>query len=665
MASQRSYAGSDVANPRGSYSVGGASFVDVFTGEITQAPGCGTAAGPLGGLGIPDINTPIFTGGDLWCSFNRTAFRQLFAEQKRMSATVRIDHDFTDNLSGFARVGYTDLQTNTQLEPNFYGGFLFGQTPATTQVITPLTQPLWGWVPGGAPNNYSPSGNPGVFVRRLVEFGPRTTDLQNHGISALVGLSGSFGSRNYFEWDVALAHNETDLVVQRPNIISSTFNELVSNGLDLFSPIPQNIVDATRFMAVRNSVSTNTTLDGTITGDTGLEIQGRPIPFALHADWTSEDFSNVPDAISQNGDAFDGGSAGSGERDHWGIGVEVSVPLMEQVNLSGALRWDEYSDASIVSNATSPKIGLEWRPIEDLLVRGSWGESFRAPDMQRLFGAATRAFQTVEDPVTGLQVQSVSILSGSNRNLVPEEGSNWSVGVVYEPIEDLTFSLDYIVIELENIVTSLSPQNILNLCGAQQNGPTCNQVIRDAQGTLQGGAILSNAANLSLQNYEGVDFTGRYRWETERYGTFTPELAVTYVSSIETQTTTASPVTENTGLATLPEWRANLSLNYSLNDFDATVYVIWTGEMCGVNGGLAPGQTQCFDSEFIDSYTLVNLNANYDFGRYGIVRFGVNNVFNEDPADDPTNNQWPWFFNNGGFSNPIGREMTIAWAKEF
>ena len=668
-ARDRDYAASDVANPRGAYSVGGASFVDFVlpTDFIIQAPGCGTPSDRLGGQGIPDNLAPTFTAGDLWCGFNRSEYRQLFAEQERVSAAMRVDHDITDTVSSYVRVSFTDQKTNWQLEPNFYGGALFGSTPNTSNPITPLTAANWGWVTGAN----SPTGNPGYFVRRLVEFGPRMTDVQNNGYGGVAGLTGTFGSRNIFDWDVGLAYNKTQINIVRPNIISSTFNEAVSNGLDLFQPIPDSVVQSTSFLATRKSESSNTTLDATVSGDTGWEIQSRPVAFAVHGDWVSEDFTNNPDPISLLGDAFDGGSAGSGERDHWGLGVELAIPVLDTVNISAAARYDEYSDASIVGSNTSPKIGIEWRPLDTLLVRGSWGESFRAPDMQRLFGATTNAFTTVDDPVTGLQVQSVAIRSGSNPELVPEEGTNYSVGVVFEPIEDLNLSVDWISIELENIVTALSAQNILNICGANQDGPTCGQVTRDAQGTLQGGFISSQAANLALQKYEGIDFTARYRWDTERAGTFTPSITGAWLSSLESQTTSASPVVENTGLATLPEWRLNAELAYEYRDFNATLFVMYVGEMCGVNGGLAPEQTQCgpdefvAENEFIGSYTLTNLNASYEFGDNNRVTIGLNNVFDENPADDPTNNQWPWFYNNGGYSNPIGREWTIAYNKEF
>jgi outer membrane receptor protein involved in Fe transport len=204
-----------------------------------------------------------------------------------------------------------------------------------------------------------------------------------------------------------------------------------------------------------------------------------------------------------------------------------------------------------------------------------------------------------------------------------------------------------------------------DICGPNQDGPTCDQVTRDAQGTLPGGFVSQQASNLSLQKYAGLDFAFRYVLDTARAGTFTTELAGAWVDTLETQVTEASPVVENIGLASLPELRANLDFLYEYRDFSARLFVIWVDEMCGVNGGTAPGATTCEPEEFIDDYMLTNLNASYDLGNWGRFSLGINNVFDEDPADDPTNNNWPWFYNNGGYSNPIGREITLAWNKQF
>ena len=86
--------------------------------------------------------------------------------------------------------------------------------------------------------------------------------------------------------------------------------------------------------------------------------------------------------------------------------------------------------------------------------------------------------------------------------------------------------------------------------------------------------------------------------------------------------------------------------------------------MCGVNGGGAPDGS-CLSSEFIDPYQLTNVSIRRDMGSAGLISLGINNLFNEEPAVDPTNNQWPWFFNNGGFSNPIGREVSVSYTVTF
>ena len=129
----------------------------------------------------------------------------------------------------------------------------------------------------------------------------------------------------------------------------------------------------------------------------------------------SESYNDRPDALTIAGQGFDGASAGGGRREHSGIGVELYLPLIDNLSVSLAARYDDYDDDSSTGSATSPQISLEYRPTDSVLLRGSWGESFRAPDMQRLFGATTRGFITLTDPFNGgVTVQSVNTLTGSN-----------------------------------------------------------------------------------------------------------------------------------------------------------------------------------------------------------------------------------------------------------
>src|SRR5690606_34332591 len=73
-----------------------------------------------------------------------------------------------------------------------------------------------------------------------------------------------------------------------------------------------------------------------------------------------------------------------GERANYAVYFESLLPLLDSLNLSIAGRYDSYND---VGSKFSPRASLEFRPIESLLLRGSWGKGFRAPTMGDLYGA--------------------------------------------------------------------------------------------------------------------------------------------------------------------------------------------------------------------------------------------------------------------------------------
>ncbi|MGV6825780.1 MAG: TonB-dependent receptor domain-containing protein, partial [bacterium] len=638
-AKDRDYAGSDIANPRGVYSIGGSSFLDYDTGNVLQDPNCGTPNDSIGGLGIPDQNIPVFLADNEWCSFNRTAFRQLWAEQDRTSLGLKFDTEVNNDLTLFGSAGFTTKHTTTQLEPNFYAGPVFGyDSPGGV-----YPEGASAYIAPGAANNPIP-GNVfgGEYVRRLVEFGPRSSDIDELAYNLLAGARGTFMDA---DWEWGISYSTIKMDVERPNIILSGLNSYIngSNGaLNLFEPIPQDVVDELSYTQWREAESSVWQTDLVVTGDTGFELPGGQAAYAVIGEFAREWYDDISDPITMSGDNFDGASAGGGARKRYAFGAEFNLPVHDTVEISLAGRYDKYDDESDVGGAFSPKIAGSWRPMDTLMVRASWGESFRAPDMQRLFGADTVGFQTVNDPVTGLQVPSVEIRTGSNLALEEEEGENLNIGVVWEPIEDLTLKADYYDIEVEGLITSLGEQFILNECGADQSGSLCHLVHRDAFGTLNGGYIESNAQNLSFQSVNGVDFTVEYNWDIGDYGDMDLNLLWAWVDSVETQLTDSSPVVENIGLATIPENRVSFVADWNRQAWGATLRFDWIDEMCGVNG------FECTSDEFIDSYSLVNGTVRYDADNYGRFLLGVHNIFDEDPADDPTNAQWPWFYNNGG-----------------
>ncbi len=673
-ASDRDYAGSDNANARGNFSIGGATFYTFPTFETIQDPNCGTSNGALGGLGQPDQAIPIITGNEVWCGFDRTAFRQLIAPQENASMVSRIEHRFDNDITMNARFGLSRNEVNTQLEPNFYGGGLFTGTGT-------LVPNGGAFVAAGAANNPTTgTGNEqaGFFVRRLVEYGPRTSDIDANGQNALISFDGTFGDGAY-DWEVGYMYANTDITNRRPNIILSALNLAVDNGLDLFQPIPQSVIDSTRFDSIRYSKSSLKGFDFTLNGDTGLELDGGAVGFAIYAESLKEGYDDSPDAITIAGEGFDGASAGGGKREHIGIGFEVLLPVLDNFTITAAARYDDYNDDSTTGSATSPRVSFEYRPTDSVLVRASWGESFRAPDMQRLFGATTRGFITLTDPFNGgVTVQSVNTLTGSNISLEEEQGENWGLGVVWEITDGLNFSADWFDISLENIITTPTSQFILNTCfagwdgtfftdanGVQRAGGTgnlCDSIAFDGAGTLQGNAasISATAQNLSLRETDGLDLAVDYTWTTDM-GDFDTSLTLTWINNFTTQFSPTSEPVENISLGALPEYRLNLVQNWNSGDWNATVRVSYVDEVAGA----FCLNTPCLDSEYIDAYTTVNTSVGYDFGDWGRVRFGINNLLAEEPPEDPTQNNWPWFLNAGGYYNAKDREGYVQWNVNF
>lgn len=685
MATERRYAASDIADPlgRGVYSTFGSNIVemDPDSGAIilTPAPGCGEPDGPLGGAGIPP-GTPG-TGtlfGASTCSFDRAFFRQLFPENDRSTLSGRIDHELESGVNVFAFGRWTKSETRTQIEPFAYAGTAFFGGGAANPIV-----------PNSGGLFTGPNGGPAVFIRRLVEFGPRTTEIETESWSATMGANGLINDN--WDWEAAYTYSVQEVFSQRGgSIIVSALERRIEDGLDLFQPIPRDVVDAVRFAPFTDAESQNDLIDVQVSGFLPWSVAGGPIGLAAVAEFEQQSFFDRRDPITLLGDASDGGSSGAGSRERSALGVELSVPVLPALEFNLAARWDDYDDASETGSAVSPKVSAIWRPVDNLMLRASWGQTFRAPDLQRLFGSTTTAFQTVNDTVVcqslGGQVgsalppgvvngpdnpygagfdpcvqtvQSVRTLTGSNIALEEEEGDSFTVGAVWNITDELAVALDAYRMELEQIIATPTGQFIINQC-ATGDAAFCGLITRDASGTLNGGQLTAVAQNLSLQKIEGVDLSLSYHHNDERLGRFSVESETTWVSELTTQFNEDAPKTEGVGIFSIPEWRSNLTLNWGRGDLGATLRTSYVGSLGGINSS-AP----LTNNQRVDDYLTFNAQLRYDFGANTRLSLGVNNLTNEAPPTDPTNPQWPWYINAGGFYSPFGREFYLQWEQRW
>ena len=153
------------------------------------------------------------------------------------------------------------------------------------------------------------------------------------------------------------------------------------------------------------------------------------------------------------------------------FGAANARPGLERLDLSIAGRYDKYSD---VGSTENPKFGISWKPIDDILVRGSYGTSFRAPTLgesdPRTVGQTNRVFIAnglgdATIPVTNVATGQSLILqrTGNSGDLRPETAKIYSLGFDLAPrfVRDLKIGLTYYNVSYKDRIETLPNANLI------------------------------------------------------------------------------------------------------------------------------------------------------------------------------------------------------------
>ena len=242
---------------------------------------------------------------------------------------------------------------------------------------------------------------------------------------------------------------------------------------------------------------------------------------------------------------------------------ELDVPIFKDIFLARSLDLSiaaRRSDYSSFGSTTNPKVSVHWQPIEDLLLRGSWGKGFRAPSINELYSGIAQGRPTADDPCSLDSVAYASaraacaaanvpanfkklnaqtfLSTGGNANLAPETSTNKTLGFVYSPsfIEGFNTTVDWYNIRIENAIGSNSAQTILNNCYLYGVSQYCSLITRDLAGTqFANPGEITNILGLN-QNFigglevEGFDLAFDYKLKTENWGNWKFNWANAYIS---------------------------------------------------------------------------------------------------------------------------------------
>ncbi len=321
--------------------------------------------------------------------------------------------------------------------------------------------------------------------------------------------------------------------------------------------------------------------------------------------------------------------------------VELNVPLLKDKPFARHLAIDiasRYSDYDVFGSTTNSKVGLEWRPTDDLLVRANWGEGFRAPTIADLFGGEQDFFQAYTDPCDsrygvarttaacladvppgyrqfasggvpsgGPNVQpNLPFISGSNPNTQPETSETTTIGFVYSPswAEGLGITLDWWKIDIQNAIVQNTPTEILNDCYVRGVAGACAAFRRDP---VTGEITTLNYAitNAGWLKTEGYDLGVNYRLPSTALGDFRIDWTSSYVAyrNIKANDLEATPVNHTTSFGPNFRLRSNLSLDWSKGIVGATWKVRYFSgikEPCSFD---LTGGPECDKPDFVSPYT--------------------------------------------------------------
>jgi len=593
-----------------------------------------------------------------------------------------------------------------------------------------------------------PNDNAVVNIgRRNVEGGNRQNDVRHTAYRAVVGIRGDlwegwsydayaqYGTTIYAQEylnEFSLSRTQRALRAVRNPANGQVVCESALNGVDPLC-VPYNVWsingvtnEALNYLEVPGYAKGSTTeqvVSASLAGD--LTAYGVVSPWAVHgagvavgAEYRREALELDPDLAFQTGDLAGQGGAKlpvSGAFDVYEMFGELRVPLVEDRTFVKALSVEagyRFSDYSTAGRTDAYKLGGDWSPIDALRFRASYQRAVRAPNIVELYASRRNSLFGGTDPCAGsaptatlAQCQNSGVTAaqyrtiptsgasqynqvvGGNPDLEPESSDTWTYGVVFTPsfLPDLSISLDFFDITVEDLIGTVSPNLTLSQCVTTGNPYFCDLITRSAgSGALFGdpaAAVIATNLNTGSLKTRGVDLQVNYRLDLADLGldkgSITANLVGSYVDRYVIEPLPGLGEYDcagyfgNTCGGPTPEWRHKLRLTWR-TPWSVDVSAAWRfiGAVSLDTTSSAPllaGAAPATDAR-IRSYDFFDLAASAQLPHDLTLRVGVNNVLDEDPPLIGTGGLGGGFGNGNTYPqtyDSLGRYVFVGLSAKF
>lgn len=624
--------------------------------------------------------------------FNFAPFNYILTPSERYGAWLSFKQELGSNINFRVKAQYSrrNSQNQAAFEPLFIGpdagngaGSLFDTLSFdATNPFNPFGVTLEsGRNPDGTSNgrtqNYS------FIARRLVEAGQRTFNQKVDTLSTTATLDGSFdvGGHKWY-WDATALVGINDAHQSfTGNVNAARVAQAIGPIANCTAPcVPLNLFGGAgsitpamlAFIAFTERDKSQQHLydyTANLSGDI-IDLPAGPVGFAVGYEHRIQSASFDPDPIVAAGLGADiPAQPAAGRYNVDEIYGELRIPLLKDkpffhsLEVNGAVRHSSYSISG--SSTTYTGTGL-WKPVEDLLLRGSYSTGFRAPSLGELFGGRSRFDLPVTDPCsniagspwqTSATVRTNCIANGvpangsyaedpgqlpvitqGNLSLKPEKSRNLLFGAVYAPAwarnggfaKSFSIEANYYDIRVKKAIGAVDPNLTLNNCALLGDAASCGLVVRTSNGFIN--EIDGTLQNLDSIRTKGLDVTLNYLTPDTGIGTFGLTANATWLLKYVLSASNGFVVLDRKGTErgspdqAFPKFKGNATVNWSIGDFAAAFTGRYIDSVVEQGG---PTGTNKLDSRFYGDIQLTFTPSFLD-QRFAITA-GVNNVFNQDP----------------------------------
>jgi outer membrane receptor protein involved in Fe transport len=603
--------------------------------------------------------------------YNYAPVNHFMRPDERWSMGAFVDYEINENAIAFLETNFATDRTAGQIAES---GTFFAE-----EYFLPWDNSVFSDTFRDELQRYWPDQEEfGIYIgKRNVEGGPRASNFQHDGFRIVTGLKGAITDGWDYEASYLYGSTASSLAYINdffaPRIAEAVDGEACAANSDCIPYEVFTVNGVTPEMAaplLGTAIATGKTstrvINAFVTGDTGFSLFGEDtIMVAAGVEHRIEKYARVSDTIFADGSLLGQGGPTPGIEGRYSVSeifAEANIPLVSDVVGFQALNLDlayRYSDYSTSGGTDTYRIGFDWQPMDLLRVRMGYNRAVRAPNVAELFSTQSLGLWSGVDPcagsapvmtagqcanmgVSGAQYGTIvpspagqyNGIFGGNPDLSPEVADTYTLGLVINPMDTMTISIDYWSIEIDDTISNIGATTILEQCGLF--GSLCEQITRNSAGSLwQGtaGFVEDTTLNIGTNKWEGIDLA--FNWATDALaGTWTTNLIGTYMMTKETTPLPDVPDSAYDCVGTIstrcfpsPEWRHTASVSYDSNEWWSTT-LRWRY----FDGVDYDGSTDTIAQKNMSkSQNYVDLNAVFRFmGSHDIV-LGVNNIFDEEP----------------------------------